>query len=282
MDFQAQTTTQIVRIKRKRTDEPLDALVIESKSRRKKSRGASGFFQFAETVETADFWDDPELTKELKTRLSKLASDIAVSSNPETRATSNESPAKRYTILKPTNPKVASEQTLPTSKSSSDNLTMYDAVLETRKRRNIDDEPVDPEIEKFIPMLTEYLRLSDQPANIISETSNGANEYVWDVFYHRPVTNGWSMPANIATISGVPNIGMDDSDSGSDSPGDDDDEDSNTEDFYRNDYPEEDEESDHHLSDSEEEYSELEDEEDEEEAEFYEFIRSRGRGPGRF
>lgn len=44
--------------------------MVESKTRRKKSRGASaGFFQFAETVEAEEFWNDPDLTKDLKVRL---------------------------------------------------------------------------------------------------------------------------------------------------------------------------------------------------------------------
>lgn len=35
---------------------------------------------------------------------------------------------------------------------------MYDAVLEKSRSRNDDDEPIDPEMEKFIPMLKEYLQ----------------------------------------------------------------------------------------------------------------------------
>ena len=40
--------------------------MVESKLRRKKSRGGSGFFQFAETVEAETFWEDPSLTRDLK------------------------------------------------------------------------------------------------------------------------------------------------------------------------------------------------------------------------
>ncbi|KAH9954001.1 hypothetical protein BC827DRAFT_1245562 [Russula dissimulans] len=46
----------ILRIKRKRNEEPLDALVIESTVRRKK-RGGLDIFQFAETVEP-EAWGD--------------------------------------------------------------------------------------------------------------------------------------------------------------------------------------------------------------------------------
>lgn len=74
----------ILRIKRKRNEEPLDALgklqfdyhcldhhhvesfplppVVESRVRRKKSRGGIGVFQFAQTVEN-DAWEDEKRQK---------------------------------------------------------------------------------------------------------------------------------------------------------------------------------------------------------------------------
>ncbi|KAG6336267.1 hypothetical protein ID866_2821 [Astraeus odoratus] len=69
----------ILRIKRKRTDEPLDALVVESRSRRKKSRGGGlDVFQFAQTLE-ADAWDDERARQDLQTQITKLAQDRHVS-----------------------------------------------------------------------------------------------------------------------------------------------------------------------------------------------------------
>jgi hypothetical protein len=74
----------IVRIKRKRTDEPLDALgmsvthvtvherhllimtlVVESGARRKKSRGGRDVFQFVQTVEET-VWEDKRLQETLQ------------------------------------------------------------------------------------------------------------------------------------------------------------------------------------------------------------------------
>lgn len=66
----------LLRIKRKRTEEPLDALVVESESRirRKKSRGGSapsgistpaGVFQFAQTIEH-DAWEDVQRQLDLQ------------------------------------------------------------------------------------------------------------------------------------------------------------------------------------------------------------------------
>ena len=71
----------ILRIKRKRTEEPLDALgktlviplnhdslyliVVDSRVRRKKSRGGVGVFQYAQTVED-DAWDDVQRQKDIQ------------------------------------------------------------------------------------------------------------------------------------------------------------------------------------------------------------------------
>ncbi|KAF5315093.1 hypothetical protein D9619_007014 [Psilocybe cf. subviscida] len=54
----------ILRIKRKRTEEPLEALVVES-TRRKKSRGGVGVFQYAQTVED-DAWNDAARQKHIQ------------------------------------------------------------------------------------------------------------------------------------------------------------------------------------------------------------------------
>ncbi|KAH9950616.1 hypothetical protein B0H21DRAFT_819076 [Amylocystis lapponica] len=71
----------ILRIKRKRNEEPLDALVVDSRPRRKKSRGTMNVFQFAETVEQAA-WDDEQQKKDLQTRLSSLARESSQQSSP--------------------------------------------------------------------------------------------------------------------------------------------------------------------------------------------------------
>jgi hypothetical protein len=85
-----------LRIKRKRTEEPLDALgrhfatrpcrtcrpdlltlqaVVESRSRRKKTRGGLDVFQFAQTVEH-DVWEDSEMRQSLQVGLMSFASVI--------------------------------------------------------------------------------------------------------------------------------------------------------------------------------------------------------------
>jgi len=256
----------LIRIKRKRTDEPLDALVVEDRSRRKKSRGTSGFFQFAETVESEKFWEDEVVTKVLNDRISSLANQgITPANKPANGAQA--SIARRYTVVqKPTEtrPATHTSELQKEPPAATNDYTLYEAILEASSHA---DEPIDPEMEKFLPLLKEYLRMNDEPANIANTSSSSENhdEYVWDVFYHRPAIADWAAAAsNIATISGLPSVGDEGSDSDSDPTGDTDDEDSNTEDFYRNDYPDEDpDESDdsHHLSDYDRDYISDEDSE---------------------
>ncbi|KAF8579008.1 hypothetical protein K439DRAFT_427581 [Ramaria rubella] len=240
---QVMQSPTILRIKRKRTDEPLDALVVESKSRRKKSRGGSGFFQFAETVEEDTFWQDPNQTKDLRSRISTLASGEFTPEKSEREVkTQQATPGRRYTIVKngseKGSPRPPVVQTASQSKPvlSEEDFAMFDAVPEPTI------EPIDPEMDKFLPMLQEYLRMNNEPSNIASTSAKVKedSEYVWDVFYHRPAITDWAASANVATVSGLPPIGQYDSESDSASGGDEDDEDSNTEDFYRNDYPDED------------------------------------------
>jgi hypothetical protein len=77
----ASQSCTILRIKRKRNEEPLDALgktlvnsmfhnslyliVVDSRVRRKKSRGGVGVFQYAQTVEN-DAWDDVQRQKDIQ------------------------------------------------------------------------------------------------------------------------------------------------------------------------------------------------------------------------
>lgn len=60
----------ILRIKRKRTDEPLDALVVDSvpRARRRKIKGGFDVFQFAETIERGAL-EDEEMKRDLQVQL---------------------------------------------------------------------------------------------------------------------------------------------------------------------------------------------------------------------
>ncbi|KAF5378842.1 hypothetical protein D9615_006963 [Tricholomella constricta] len=281
----------ILRIKRKRTDEPLDALVVESESRvrRKKSRGGGGggVFQFAQTIEQ-DAWEDEKRQRELQDQISRMAKEnvnvnktvtessssspqqSAASSTTTATATSaassntrsspstlrlNDESNRRYTIVPQDLPNETKGPRFPTSppkvishKDVARKATpfkLYDAVLSNTAAAAAATAtpPLDPEMDKFIPMLNDYLRLHDidpnpdanpdskQPGSLHSSSRTPSSDYVWDIFYHRPVTlSEWNeaAKAKIATLTGLPPSITDPYDSDSDSePEDEADEDSN-------------------------------------------------------
>lgn len=99
-----------------------------------------------------------------------------------------------------------------------DEYTLYDAIPESKVSTKEPTSPVDHEMDKFLPMLQEYLRsmiislcgviltilnnmmlVNNEPSNIAS-TSDKDGEYVWDVFYHRPAITGIVAVANVATM----------------------------------------------------------------------------------
>ncbi|KAI9568329.1 hypothetical protein HD554DRAFT_758683 [Boletus coccyginus] len=266
MDAQSQTHPYtILRIKRKRTEEPLDALVVESRFRRKKSRGGVDVFQFAQTVEP-DAWEDNALRQNLQSQISKLAQD----SNESTRAQAppgretrlpprTDNGARRYAVRvtsdggdsrkrrRPTSPpKVISSKDIPRN-----DFRMYDAVLEDQGHAL---PPMDPEMEKFLPMLQDYLTLQDTISSGVTPIANSytptGDDYVWDVFYRRPYSlSEWnSFAVNYGTVTGLPPSVEDDLSDSESEEADEADEDSNAEEYYKNDYPdEEDSESDDDL-----------------------------------
>ncbi|KAH8085948.1 hypothetical protein BXZ70DRAFT_1067833 [Cristinia sonorae] len=274
----------ILRIKRKRTEEPLDALVVEAKARRKRSKGALNVFKFAETVEESA-WDDEQQKRDIEARISSLAREVknqnavAASTQPITPSASASSvastqavrqppidPARSYTVVQsgsqestrsssrqPTSPpKIAAYKDL-VAQANQPSFTMYDAVPSSS---SLAAPEVDPEMDKFLPMLQEYLKVNDissatplPSSRSLAGMSAGEDEYVWDVFYQRPTTfQELYEPAlqgvNIGTLTGLPpDANAWDSDDSSEFE-DEDDEDSNAEDWYTNDYPDEEESSD--------------------------------------
>ncbi|KAH9891997.1 hypothetical protein C8Q73DRAFT_763543 [Cubamyces lactineus] len=322
--LQQQQPYAILRIKRKRNEEPLDALVVDSAPRRKRSRGGLNVFQYAGTVEQAA-WDDEQQKKELERRLAGLARD-STQKKPEgvagpstsaaaapasapvsapaptspakphtapgqtTMRTHYEAPSRTYTIVPqeqiPTEhhvrkhnatapPKVYSSKEMEEMKRSAA-FKMYDAVPSSVSGAVISD--TDKEIEKFLPLLKEYLSVNDVAPPAPTPQTTGAHgegmdeDYVYDVFYQRPTTFQElyepGSGSNIAKLTGLPPelsglYGEDESDEEYD---DEDDEDSNAEDWYTNDYPEEEEpdpaSSEEELSDGVDEFHETSDYED--------------------
>ncbi|KAF8636003.1 hypothetical protein AX15_000164 [Amanita polypyramis BW_CC] len=285
------TPYTILRIKRKRNEEPLDALVVESRVRKKKTRGGLEVFQFAQTVED-EAWKDESQKRVIQDEVSRLAREA--SDRKESKQTKDEIPDKLklhgarqkregrkrcYTVLQHgTSNEDVGRRTYPkkpptvvsAKEAAQPIFKMYDAIPSPEKTR----PSVDSDIEKFLPLLNDYLTLNeislsapDQQkkeqdtviplvdASKIPKTTR--DDYVWDIFYRRPAkADEWVGRDNIATLMGLPpSYGDELYDSASDSElEDEEDEDSNAEEYYKNDYPDEED-----LSDEFHEYSSYED-----------------------
>ncbi|TFK85618.1 hypothetical protein K466DRAFT_551793 [Polyporus arcularius HHB13444] len=303
---QQQQPYAILRIKRKRNEEPLDALVVDSAPSKKRTRGGVNVFQYAETVEQAA-WNDEQQKKELERRLAGLSRDsaqkkreeippptaaAAVVPSPSTSPAKPpphmspalspthmkyQAPTKTYTILQQEQeevdsyarrrqanapPKVWSSKELEAAKRAAQ-VKMFEAVPSAPNGKPVPNE-TDAEIEKFLPMLKDYLNVNEltPPSPVVKAEQDDRMEddYVYDVFYHRPATlqelHEPGSASKIAKLTGLPPElsglwgELSDSDEEYD---DEDDEDSNAEDWHTNDYPDED--SDRDPAQSEEELS---------------------------
>ncbi|KAG2010108.1 hypothetical protein CC2G_012953 [Coprinopsis cinerea AmutBmut pab1-1] len=262
----AEPAYAILRIKRRRDEEPLDALVVESKSRRKKTKGGPGVFQYVQTVEDT-VWNSEKAQKELlEEKIPRLAREKTLHADWKAQAPDRRSPLlnrndRRYTIIE-TDPPLSPQKSSPPVVSASQNndtqqpcsdFKMYDAVLATPA----ETPDLDPEMEKFQSMLSDYLKLNEvdvrpqtQQPNLMVDSAmkspDTEGDYVWDVFYHRPATLAeWNEIANVGTLSGFPAPNTDSYSSDSDQSEEEDeaDEDSNDEDYYKNDYPDEEDDS---------------------------------------
>ncbi|KAL1673430.1 hypothetical protein EV122DRAFT_222624 [Schizophyllum commune] len=258
----------LLRVKRKRNEEPMEGLVIESRARSKKKRGTVDLFSYAKTMEDSEWQEGVEqslrdevsrLNREAKEKAAQVAADATAKADAEKAAlTAPPSPrtlrAQRYTIVAKDDEETPSRTRAPTSppkvwsskeleqQSSAPDIKMYDAVPDDGSGEK-PASPMDSEIDKFIPLLDEYLKMNDihTKDQAADKKEDGADDYVWDVFYRRTANPG-DVPAhtNWATVTGLPPSSGDyDSASDSDEESDEADEDSNAEDWYANDYPEE-------------------------------------------
>ncbi|KAI0073478.1 hypothetical protein K474DRAFT_1557174, partial [Panus rudis PR-1116 ss-1] len=274
-----QKSYTILRIKRKRTEEPLDALVVDSKARRKRSRGDFSVFQFAGTERVASLARESS-RKDLKALappadqapLEAPAEPVpSAKSQPQTPRHPAIDPSRSYTVIpsepkdsfKPLNPtappkiltaKDYEEQEKQKKAKEGVEFTIYDAVPQAQAQTR--QAQVDPEVEKFLPLLQEYLKVTDQLPQFAEQTDSNVSpnangnggqdtnneDYVWDIFYSRPASYKELFDSlNVGSVSGLPHSAMGYLDSDSDDDMDEEeDEDSNAEDFYKNDYPDSD------------------------------------------
>ncbi|KAI0768870.1 hypothetical protein BC629DRAFT_1595974 [Irpex lacteus] len=218
MDTEGQQQYTILRIKRKRNEEPLDALGKYG-SRRKKTKGPINVFQFAETVEPTT-WQDEKQKEDLQARITNLArrevitkrglqfakpppegASAGASTDTETvedkevkpphKPPRIDDPARKYTIVPSesvqTPVKTASRgrATEPPKIHSYKELqkasvTMYEAIPSSTSLANTASE--DAEMAKFLPMLNDYLRLNGEDSSV-SASSSGAVDSTEDDDY---------------------------------------------------------------------------------------------------
>ncbi|CAL1713507.1 unnamed protein product [Somion occarium] len=264
-DTQSESYT-IVRIKRKRNEEPLDALVVDQGPRKKRSKAGLNVFRFAETVEV-EAWEDERKKKDLEERITALARESSKKKQtiPETSVIPAEpiqppvrqpqvDPSRSYTVI-PSESKDLSKRRIPTSPpkilTSKDyeqqrqpSVTIYEAIPSSTSLASAPSMNIDPEVEKFLPLLQEYLKVSDTVPSFPQEGPSSSqpskeDDYVWDVFYSHPASYKQLFDSlNVGMVSGLPHSASGYIDSDTDSDMGEEDEDSNAEDSYKNDYPE--------------------------------------------
>ncbi|KAH9924625.1 uncharacterized protein BXZ73DRAFT_79186 [Epithele typhae] len=275
--------------------------LVEASPSRKKTKGGVNVFQYAATVEQTAWNDEQqrelqrriaglrELPKKRprestvdpstappttsNVRPSTPAEVKPMGGAPQYKRSSFPGPSKTYTIIPQDDvqeeqsprrrnatapPKVWSTKEIESAKRAAQ-FKLYDAVLSTNG--TVPQSETDAEIEKFLPLLKDYLNLDGMPlppapVNGEKDSASMDEDYVYDVFYHHPTTVqelcAPGSASNIArlTTSTLPFVqyrsstrtqwltGEDDSD---EEYSDEDDEDSNAEDWYTNDYPDEEE-----------------------------------------
>ncbi|EOQ99349.1 RNA polymerase II nuclear localization protein IWR1 [Wallemia ichthyophaga EXF-994] len=260
--------SSFIRIKRKRNEEPLDALLIGEQEDKegsdrpiaRKKRQKQGLFKLAETVEQSTFTS--ETTKEeLQSRLKRKAEDEQDdSSSVDQRRRSNHNnaeitqpPRKRYHVIK------------------GDRDVSSDVFIDVEEeKRRIEDgkpaeatntaKPLDPfdedseQMREFRRLVEDYLKMQEvvsidsndsEKGNDKEDknTVNNNNDYVFDVYYRDSKKSHHSpeILSNIGLLTGLSDefgAGVDYSSDSTDIK-DEADEDSNEEDYYTNDYPDE-------------------------------------------
>ncbi|KAI9303039.1 hypothetical protein BJ944DRAFT_250995 [Cunninghamella echinulata] len=265
---------QILRIKRKRTEEPMDTLLVQHQQFEKKQATLTDkrlrkdnlinksnlkvtplalptIFRFAETVEEHSFKNITE-AKKLKERISRRThlgnrpntpESIDQKRDQKTKSLQNHAKQARFKVINQNrsqkNSSMPPEVQCSSQKAAEDLFKMYDAIKieNTGPKLIVDEDEEDPGdiMCNFIPMVKEYLTLNDKTEEPEEE------DYVYDVYYCDTTNTGQDISGtNIGSLvwfdEETEYLNDDDSDS---EPCDEGDEDSNAEDYYQNDYPDE-------------------------------------------
>ncbi|CAO3666612.1 unnamed protein product [Umbelopsis ramanniana] len=211
----------ILRIKRKRNEEPLEALLVQQEAERQNNRGhqrkirkntetndkdgevpvVPRLFRLAETVGEQSFKNINEARK-LKERISRRIQPGSrpmtpdVESRKEQRVEKQQVDARtaRYRVIQQNRRKKEQSAGPPQVESASDKMSadlfqLYDAVKEKDSNANIileNDTEDDTVMCNFISMVKEYLTVEerDEEAKKFSQTPIDDDDgYVYDVYY---------------------------------------------------------------------------------------------------
>ncbi|ORX90429.1 hypothetical protein K493DRAFT_409868 [Basidiobolus meristosporus CBS 931.73] len=254
----------ILRIKRKRTDEPLEALLVQDelsgvkKLRKNRKIAVPKMFRLAETV-THEIFGDAEKTLELKDKLAKMTNTTPapppIPTAPVSRRETgppevlSSSQQKAQQKIESTRYKVINQNRIDDimgeeSQRDNNGFRLFDVVREEDYDREAlktakftSEDPNSDIMCNFLPMLREYLSVNDKPV----EEELHDDEYVYDVYYRDDANHATTMPSvKLASLiwfdDPEDNVFLHDEGDSSDFEGD---EDSNAEDYYKNEYPEE-------------------------------------------
>ncbi|KAJ3315679.1 hypothetical protein HDV04_002093 [Boothiomyces sp. JEL0838] len=207
------TKTTIIRVKRKRFEDPVDTLLVaqETVDKKLKSIHEAKVFKFVESIETQGL-QQPHLQNTLTKARESIKQPISME--------------KRKEILSAKRLKQAQEarfKIIETNRNF-DNVHLIDVTRD-------EDYGLDEVTLNLMPMVREHLAITEPEKH---------NDFVYDLYYHDV-----SAPVADALETNVGTLGMNEDgeiflDDAPDSEYDS--EDSNAEDYYKNDYPDEDSE----------------------------------------
>nr|CAG8435430.1 8163_t:CDS:10 [Entrophospora candida] len=245
----------ILRLKRKRNEEPLDALVVEQLLRngvehgkkKPKKRGSIDKQQFSPLTTTTE---QEESSVPFMFRFAETVEKVSFNDSIKTRQLQNRR-KERYKVIDGNRQKgiesVFTEDNETENETIHDIFMMYDAVKEEKPNKNI-EEPNDNESDimcNFIPLVKQYLTIQEDDKK--SEDKSDDEDYVYDVYYQDDSTmlDDEIQYQNFATLTwfgGEENQVFVKETKNQELYEYSDEEDSNAEDYYTHDYPEEDNE----------------------------------------
>ncbi|TPX67247.1 hypothetical protein SpCBS45565_g03967 [Spizellomyces sp. 'palustris'] len=239
------STPTVLRIKRKRNADPIDALIIaneeaerQGKKARMGSEDISRIFTLADTVENKDIED----AGRLRVTLDRLRASRSGKQSLKAMPQWDRSPEGRRKDLvgnQSAKNKAARFKVLRNRRQFSDDVLPYN-LLDVAEEGEHDstasyiqkDPPLSDNdiMSELMPMVREYLRVTE------GNEKAKEDEYVWDLYY----LDNSAKPAPNAKVAELTweqddDVFVADDDASSDYL--DDDEDSNAEDYWANDYP---------------------------------------------